>query len=105
MVLMEFSITPLGEGESVGEYVARCVDIIDKSGLDYQLHAMGTNVEGELDQVLDLLKRCTEEVAKMANRVSVTAKFDYREGHSGMLREKVASVEKLLGRRLKTEPG
>ena len=52
MVLMEFSITPMDKGESVSQYVARCVDIIDRSGLEYELHSMGTIVEGELEAVL-----------------------------------------------------
>ena len=102
MVLLEFSITPMGVGESVSQYVARAVDIIDKSGLKYQLHAMGTIVEGELDQVLDVLKRCVEALAKDCDRISVAAKLDYRKGTSSRLDEKVASVEKKLGRKLKT---
>ena len=101
MVLLDFSITPLGEGESVGKYVARCVDIIDRSGLEYRLHAMGTTVEGDLDQVLDLLKRCVENMAPDCDRVSVSAKLDYRSGPAGRLDSKVASVEKTLGRKLK----
>ena len=48
MYLLEFSMTPLGQGESVSQYVARSLEIIDASGLDYELHAMGTIVEGEL---------------------------------------------------------
>src|SRR5438132_11979998 len=60
MVLLEFSVTPLGEGESVSRYVARCVELVAASGLDYRLHAMGTIVEGELDQVLDLMRRSIE---------------------------------------------
>src|SRR6185295_16247385 len=69
MVLLEMSITPLGKGESVSAYVAECVDIIDRSGLDYELHAMGTIVEGELDQVLDLMRRCIEQTATHSDRV------------------------------------
>jgi uncharacterized protein (TIGR00106 family) len=98
VVLLEMSIVPLGEGESVSQYVARCVDIVDQSGLDYELHAMGTIVEGELSQVLALMQQCIEEVAKSANRVTCTAKIDYRQGVSGGLRSKVASVEQKLGR-------
>jgi uncharacterized protein (TIGR00106 family) len=60
MVLLEFSITPLGRGESVSPYVTRCVEIIRASGLDYELHAMGTIVEGELPALLDLLRSCFE---------------------------------------------
>jgi len=50
MVLLEFSMAPLGLGESVSEHVARVVDVIDKSGLPYQLTPMGTIVEGEWAQ-------------------------------------------------------
>ena len=98
MVLLEMSITPLGKGESVSAYVAECVDIIARSGLDYELHAMGTIVEGELDQVLDLMRRCIEQVAKHSDRVTCAAKLDFRRGHSGRLKSKVTSVEQKLGR-------
>ena len=96
MVLLEMSIVPLGEGESVSRYVAQCLDLIDRSGLPYELHAMGTIVEGELGDVLDLMQRCIEEVAKSANRVTCTAKIDYRQGTTGGIQSKVASVEKQL---------
>jgi len=102
MVLLDFSVTPMGVGESVSAQVARCLEIVEKSGLDYRLHAMGTTVEGELDQVLDLMKRCIEAVSRDANRVSVAAKLDYRKGKSGMLEGKVASVEQKVGHKLKT---
>lgn len=101
MVVLDFSVTPLGVGESVSQYVAECVKIVDRSGLDYRLHAMGTSVEGDLDQVLDLLKQCVEAVAAKSNRVSVAAKLDYRKDHSGMLTDKVASVERKLGHSVK----
>lgn len=98
MVLLEMSITPLGRGESVSEYVAECVELIDRSGLQYELHSMGTIVEGELDQVLDLMRRCIEQVATHSDRVTCAAKLDFRRGHSGRLQSKVASVEAKLGR-------
>ncbi len=101
MVVLEFSITPLGAGESVGTYVARAVDIIDRSGLNYQLHAMGTNIEGELDQVLGVFRACIEAVASDCHRVTVSAKLDYRKDHSGLLAAKPERIEKLLGRPLK----
>jgi uncharacterized protein (TIGR00106 family) len=101
MALLDFSITPLGAGEGVGQYVARAVDVVDRSGLDYRLHAMGTEVEGELDQLLDVLKRATEAVAADCDRVSIVAKIDYRKGHPGAIDAKVASVEKRLGRAVK----
>jgi uncharacterized protein (TIGR00106 family) len=101
MVLLEMSIVPLGVGEGVSQYVAQCLEIVDASGLDYELHSMGTIVEGELTDVLALLQKCVEHLAQSHNRVTVTAKLDYRAGHSGRLTTKVASVEQHLGRTLK----
>lgn len=102
MVLLDFSITPLGQGASVSPYVARCLEIIDRSGLDYRLHAMGTIVEGDLAQVLDVLRRCVEALATDCDRIACTAKLDYRQGPAGRLATKVRSVEEQLGRQLKT---
>ncbi|PHS08063.1 MAG: hypothetical protein COA78_13070 [Blastopirellula sp.] len=102
MVLLEFSISPLGKGESVSQYVARSLEIIDASGLDYRLHAMGTIIEGELAEVLSVLQQCMEAISADCDRVSCSAKIDYRRGHQGRLDSKVATVEKKLGRKLKT---
>jgi uncharacterized protein (TIGR00106 family) len=101
MVLLEFSMAPLEKGSSVSEYVARSLKIIDESGLDYRLHAMGTIIEGEIDDVLDVLKRCLEAMAADCERVTCTAKLDFRRGYSGRLASKVSSVEEKLGRSLK----
>ena len=101
MVLLEMSITPLGKGESVSRYVAECLELVEQSGLDYELHAMGTIVEGELAEVLDLMHRCIEQTATHSDRVTCAAKLDFRRGHSGRLKSKVASVEQKLGRTLR----
>lgn len=98
MVLLEMSIVPMGSGESVSQYVALCVDLVDQSGLAYEVHSMGTIVEGELPQVLDLLKQCIEKVAESSNRVTCSAKFDFRRGQSGRISSKVDRVEQQLGR-------
>jgi len=100
MVLLELSITPLGAGESVGEYVARAVDIIDKSGLRYELHSMGTIIEGELDDVLKVVEQCVEAVGRDCDRVTASAKLDWRKGSQSRLKQKVESVEKRLGRKV-----
>ena len=71
------------------------------SGLDYELHAMGTIVEGELDEVLDLMRRCIEQTARHSDRVTCAAKLDYRRGQTGRLKSKVASVEEKLGREVR----
>ena len=101
MVLLEFNIVPMGKGESVSPYVARCVKIIDESGLDYRLHAMGTIVEGQIDQVLDVLRRCFDALSADCDRIVCTAKFDYRKGRTGRLESKVQSVEEKVGRTLR----
>ena len=98
MVLLEMSIVPLGAGESVSQYVAQCVDLVDRSGLAYELHAMGTIIEGELAEVLAVMQQCIELVAQSAGRVTRTAKLDYRPGPQSRLTAKVDSVEAKLGR-------
>jgi uncharacterized protein (TIGR00106 family) len=102
MVLLEFSMSPLGKGESVGKYVTRSVDIIDKSGVDYRLNPMGTVLEGEWDEVMDVVRRCFLRMRQDCNRISCTVKIDYRKGHRGRLTAKTASVEKRLKRRVNT---
>ena len=102
MVLLEFSMSPLGKGESVGKYVTRSVDIIDKSGVEYRLNPMGTVLEGEWDDVMDVVRRCFLRMRQDCNRISCTVKIDYRKGHRGRLTAKTASVEKRLKRRVKT---
>jgi uncharacterized protein (TIGR00106 family) len=102
MVLLEFSIAPLEQGASVSEFVARAVRIVEQSGLDYRLHAMGTIVEGELDQVLAVLKKCFDDLSVDCQRITCSAKFDYRRGYQGRLEAKVRSVEEKLGHRVKT---
>ncbi len=102
MVLLEFSMSPLGKGESVGKYVSRSLEIVDQSGVEYRLNPMGTVLEGEWDDVMDVVRKCYERMRKDCNRISCTMKVDYRKGKNGRLSGKVASVEKRLKRNLKT---
>ncbi len=98
MVLLEFSMFPLDKGESLSRYVARSLDIIDQSGLDYRCHAMGTTLEGEFGQVIDVVRQCFERMAEDCDRIECSVKIDYRKGHPGRLDSKIASVEQKLGR-------
>ncbi len=102
MVLLEFSMSPLGKGESVGKYVSKSLKIIDDSGIEYRLNPMGTVLEGEWDEVFDVVRQCYERMKKDCDRISCTMKVDYRKGYSSRLSGKVASVEKRLKRKLKT---
>jgi uncharacterized protein (TIGR00106 family) len=98
MVLLEFSMYPLDKGDSVSPYVARSLDIIDRSGLDYRCNSMGTVLEGEFDEVMDVVKRCFQAMTADCNRVDCSIKLDYRKGRQGRLAAKVASAEQKLGR-------
>ncbi len=95
-VIAAFSISPLGASESVGDVVAECVAIVRASGLPNDTNAMFTNVEGEWDEVMAVIKRCVDHVAATAPRVSVVVKIDHRPGTTGALRSKVESVERRL---------
>lgn len=100
-VVAAFSVTPLGgagveDDGSVGRVVAEVVRLVRASGLPHETNAMFTNVEGTLEQVLDLVKGCTALAAEMAPRVSVVVKLDVRPGHENALHAKVARVEHLL---------
>ena len=101
MLLAEFSIWPMDKGESVSPYVARALDIVDKSGLPYKLGPLGTCIEGEWAEVMAVIQKCYEELAKDSNRIACTLKMDWRRGRSGSLEGKVEAVEKVLGRELK----
>ena len=101
-MLAEFSITPIGKGVGVSEYVARCLDLVDRSGLDYRLNPMGTVVEGPFDEVLALIARCHKAVGADCDRVPTIVKIDDRRGASRQLEGKVTRVEEALGRRLRT---
>jgi uncharacterized protein (TIGR00106 family) len=102
MLLAEFSIWPMDKGESVGPYVAKALDIVDRSGLPYKLGPLGTCIEGEWAEVMAVIQRCYEVLAADSNRIACTVKMDWRRGQSGRLESKVASVEKAVGRPLKT---
>ena len=77
MVLLEFSMSPLSQGESVSAYVARSLDIIDKCGLPYQLTPMGTIIEGEWPEVMAVVTACFEAMRVDCNRIGTHIKIDY----------------------------
>lgn len=92
-MIAAFSITPLGVGESVSEFVADAVRLVRDSGLPNETNAMFTNVEGDWDEVMALIKRCVMSVGEHAPRVSVVIKIDDRSGTADGLRTKVESLE------------
>ena len=102
MVLLEFSMSPFAKGESLSPFVARSLDIIDKSGLPYQLTPMGTIIEGEWAEVMAVVTACFEAMQTDCERISTQIKIDYRAGPGGRIKSKIDAVEQHLGRKLST---
>lgn len=92
-MIAQFKVVPIGSGESLSKYVAECVRIVDRSGLRYELTPMSTIFEGDLDQVLDVVKACHVRVREMADRVLTSVEIDDR---------KVQSVERKLKARARS---
>ncbi len=95
-MLVAFSVSPVGSGETVGAAVAEAVRIVRDSGLPNRTDAMFTTIEGDWDEVMDVVKRATEAVAARAPRVSITLKADIRPGVTGALDSKVETLEHYL---------
>jgi uncharacterized protein (TIGR00106 family) len=95
-MLVAFSVTPLGVGDAVGEYVADAVRVVRDSGLPNHTDAMFTTVEGDWDDVMAVVKQAVDAVAAKAPRVSVVLKADIRPGATGALTAKMESLERHL---------
>jgi uncharacterized protein (TIGR00106 family) len=95
-MLVAFSVTPIGAGEDVGAEVAEAVRVVRASGLPNETTSMFTTIEGEWDEVMDVVRRATEAVAAAGGRVSLVLKADIRPGAVDALHAKVATVERLL---------
>jgi uncharacterized protein (TIGR00106 family) len=90
----DISVVPLGVGVSLSEYVAACVQILRDAGLNPQLHAFGTNVEGNWEILFAALARCHEEVHRLgAPRVATTIRLSTRTDRGQTLGDKVQSVQ------------
>jgi uncharacterized protein (TIGR00106 family) len=99
-VIADLCVVPLGVGVSVSEYVAACEKVLKKAGLKIQLHAYGTNIEGEWDKVFAAVKKCHQEIHRMgAPRITTTLKFGTRTDKAQTMADKVKSVKAKLKKR------
>jgi uncharacterized protein (TIGR00106 family) len=96
VVLIAFSVTPIGIGEGVGEVVAEAVRVVRDSGLPNRTDAMFTTIEGDWDEAMAVVKQAVDAVAERAPRVSLVLKADIRPGVTGALTAKVEAVERYL---------
>jgi len=92
-VIMDLCIVPMGVGVSISEYVVACHEVLKKAGLKTQLHAYGTNIEGEWDEVMAAVKACHEKVHGMgAPRITTTIKMGTRTDRFQSMGDKITSV-------------
>lgn len=96
-MIVAFSVSPMGGDDSVGDAVAQAVKVVRESGLPNETNAMFTNLEGDWDEVMDVVKRAVDVVAAAAPRVSLVLKADIRPGHTDQLTAKVRRVDEALG--------
>ena len=99
-MLAEFSIMPVGKGESLSEDVAEVIKIVSDSGLPSKTGAMSTSIEGDWDEVMGLIKKCRDKMLESSSRVYLTIKIDERKGAEGRLTGKIKSIEEKLGKSL-----
>ena len=96
-VIIDLCVVPIGVGLSVSKYVAACHEIILEAGLKPQLHAYGTNIEGEWDKVFDAVKKCHEKIHEMgAPRITTTIKAGTRTDRNQTMADKISSVQEKL---------
>ncbi|WP_037576654.1 MTH1187 family thiamine-binding protein [Phaeacidiphilus oryzae] len=95
-MIVAFSVTPIGSGEDVGDAVAEAVRVVRASGLPNRTDSMFTTVEGEWDEVMDVVRRATDAVRAASSRVSLVLKADIRAGVTDGMTAKVESVERRL---------
>lgn len=96
-VHVEFCLVPIDAGTSLSRYIARCQELIREAGLAHQLHAYGTNIEGDFDAVMAVVKQCHEAVHAMgAARIFTTLKLGTRTDRAQGLQDKIDSVTRLM---------
>lgn len=96
-VIADLCVVPIGVGVSVSKYVTACEEILKEAGLETKLHAYGTNIEGEWDEVFAAIRRCHEVVHEMgAPRITTTLKFGTRIDKTQTMNDKIASVQNQL---------
>ena len=97
--IVEFCIIPLGVGVSLSEYIAACEQVLEEAGVKVELHANGTNIEGDWDAVMKAVKQCHQRVHEMgAPRISTSLRVGTRTDREQTLSDKIQSVqEKMKG--------
>ena len=100
-MIVAFSISPAAgdDSGSVSEAVAEAIEVVRKSGLPNETNAMFTNIEGEWDEIMPVIKAAVDVVAAKSPRVGLVLKADIRPGYTNQINEKVRRVERHLSDR------
>ena len=101
-MVVNFSIVPIGNGSSLSMQVAEILTIVSESGIKYKLHSMGTILEGDWDEIIRLIKKCHKKILKGSDRVLTNITIDDHKGRRGRITGKIKSVERKVGKKLKT---
>lgn len=102
MVLVEFSIFPTDKGASVSKYVSKVLNYIDESGITYQLTPMGTVLEGEFDEVMNVVSGCYKILDKESDRIYMNLKMDARKGDSSRMKSKIEKIKSITKKDIQT---
>ena len=92
-MIVNFTIFPIGKGESLSGYVAKAFEIIKKSGLPHENHSMGTNIEGEWDNIMPVIDLCRKKMLELVDRVHISITIDDRKDQIGRMGKKVESAK------------
>ena len=97
-MIVAFSISPSSGDDDggVAEAVAAAVRVVRESGLPHETNSMFTNIEGEWDEVMDVVKRAVDVVAEVSPRVGLVLKADIRPGRTGEMTAKLERLERVL---------
>ncbi|WP_299258627.1 MTH1187 family thiamine-binding protein [uncultured Kushneria sp.] len=98
-VMVDLCVVPLGVGVSVGTYVSACQEVIEQAGLSHQMHAYGTNIEGEWEAVFEAVRRCHEVVHDLgAPRITTSMRIGTRTDREQSMSDKIESVQAIRQR-------
>ena len=96
-MIAELSVMPIGKGESVSVWVSRAIEVIDRSGLKYQVGPLGTSIEGEWEQISPVIGQCLRVLSRDCRRIQVTLRADYRATSERHLDDPVRSIARVVG--------
>ncbi len=94
--IVNFSLFPLDKGESLSKYVAESIKIVEDSGLPYELGPMGTSIEGQWNDIFDVITKCFDNMKQESSRVYISINVDYRKGKDSRLKGKIDSVKEKI---------